>query len=109
MICKITGNKIKPFMTFGKMPIANGFLSKKYFNKEYLFNMEVGFSNQISLFQLNDHPKPTLMFNKDYPFFTSSSKNMVLHFKNYYKWIKKNYGKNLKKISSNNLFQHLAK
>ena len=98
MICKITGNKIKPFMTFGKMPIANGFLSKKYFNKEYLFNMEVGFSNQISLFQLNDHPKPTLMFNKDYPFFTSSSKNMVLHFKNYYKWIKKNYGKNLKKI-----------
>ena len=39
------------------------------------------------------------MFNKNYPFFTSSSKNMVLHFKNYFKWIKKNYGNNLKILS----------
>ena len=44
-------------MTFGKMPIANGFLKKKDFNKEFFFEMEVGFSN-LSLFQLNDHPKP---------------------------------------------------
>ena len=44
MICKITGNKIKPFMSFGKMPIANGFLNKENFNNEFLFNMEVGFS-----------------------------------------------------------------
>ena len=85
-------------MSFGKMPIANGFLKKKNFDKEYLFKMEVGFSKEISLFQLNDHPKPTLMFNKDYPFFTSSSKNMVIHFKNYSKWIKKKYGKNLRNI-----------
>ncbi len=98
MICKITGNKIKPFMSFGKMPIANGFLNKENFNNEFLFNMEVGFSKKISLFQLNEHPKPSLMFNKNYPFFTSSSKNMVLHFKDYFKWIKKNYGNNLKNI-----------
>ena len=59
--------------------------------------MEVGFSNDISLFQLNDHPKPNLMFNKNYPF-TSSSKFMVTHFKNYAKWIKKNYFKNAKNV-----------
>ena len=29
MRCKFSGEKIKPFMSFGKMPIANGFLSKK--------------------------------------------------------------------------------
>ena len=81
MICKITKKKIKPFMSFGKMPIANGFLKKKYFKTEFLFEMEVGFNQDISLFQLNDHPAPKQMFNKDYPFFTSSSKYMINHFK----------------------------
>ena len=31
MRCKLTGKKINPFMSFGKMPIANGFLEKKKF------------------------------------------------------------------------------
>ena len=31
MRCKFTNKKIKPFMSFGKMPIANGFLKKKRF------------------------------------------------------------------------------
>ena len=98
MKCKITGKKIKPFMSFGQMPIANGFLKKKDFKKEYLFKMEVGFSKDVSLFQLNSHPKPNLMFNKNYPFFTSSSKFMVRHFKKYSNWIKRNYYKNSKNI-----------
>ncbi len=98
MICKISGKKIKPFMSFGKMPIANGFLKKKYFKKEFSFKMEVGFSKDLSLFQLNDHPTPKSMFNKNYPFFTSSSKYMIKHFKEYASWIKKNYSKNVKKI-----------
>ena len=29
MISKLTSKEIKPFMTFGKMPIANGFLNKE--------------------------------------------------------------------------------
>ena len=98
MICKITNKKIKPFMSFGLMPIANGFLDKKYFKKEFLFKMEVGFSEEISLFQLNDHPKPKLMFNKNYPFFTSSSKYMIKHFKDYSNWVKRYYFKNTKKV-----------
>ena len=104
MICKITNKRIRPFMTFGKMPIANGFLKKRDFKKEYFFKMEVGFSKDISLFQLNDHPKPKLMFNKNYPFFTGSSKGMISHFKEYSNWIKKNYLKkksNLIEIGSN--------
>jgi methylation protein EvaC len=100
MKCKVTNKKIRPFMTFGKMPIANGFLKKKDFNKEFFFEMEVGFSKSISLFQLNDHPKPKLMFNKNYPFFTGSSKGMVKHFRDYSKWVKKKYFKN-----ANNLIE----
>ena len=56
--------------------------------------MEVGFSKTF-LFQLNSHPKPKQMFNKDYPF-TGSSKGDK-HFHSYANWIKKNYGK-VKKI-----------
>ena len=98
MICKISGKKIKPFMSFGKMPIANGFLKKKDFNKEFFFNMEVGFSEKCSLFQLMDHPTPYQMFNKKYPFFTSSSKFMTKHFEQFSNFLKKNYIKNNSKI-----------
>ena len=96
MKCKITGKKLKSFMSFGKMPIANGFLHKKDFKKEFFFNMEVGFSKKLSLFQINEHPKPEQMFNKTYPFFTGSSLSMIKHFKSYADWIIKNYSKNIK-------------
>src|SRR6056300_880710 len=98
MSCKVTKKKLKPFMSFGKMPIANGFLEKKDFKKEYFFKMEVGFSKDISLFQLNNHPQPEMMFNKEYPFFTGSSKAMAVHFKKYADWLKKNYLKNKKTL-----------
>ena len=99
MICKITGKEIKSFINFGKMPIANGFLDKSQFKNEFFFNMEAGFSEEISLFQLNDHPKPKDMFNKKYPFFSGSSKYMQKHFKLYSDYLKKlNNKSNLKII-----------
>ena len=89
MKCKITNKSLNPFMSFGKMPIANGFIKKEDFPKEFFFDMEVGFNEDISLFQLNDHPKPESMFNENYPFFTSSSEHMKIHFREYSKYIKK--------------------
>ena len=91
MKCKITEKKINPFMSFGKMPLANGFLNKDEFESEYFFSMEVGFSEDLSLFQLNDHPAPEKMFNEKYPFFTGSSEFMKSHFNKFADWIKKNY------------------
>ena len=35
MNCKITNSTINPFMSFGRMPIANGFLKKNDFQKEF--------------------------------------------------------------------------
>ena len=98
MKCKITHKSIKPFMSFGKMPIANGFLEKHDFSREYFYNMEVGFSEEVSLLQLNNHPKPEEMFNENYPFFTSSSKHMIEHFKNYANFVKKYLNTNSKLI-----------
>ena len=83
MKCKITNKMISPFMSFGKMPIANGFINEDQFSEEFFFEMQVGFNEEISLFQLNDHPKPEKMFNKNYPFFTSSSDYMKNHFRDY--------------------------
>ena len=91
MKCKITNKTIKPFMSFGKMPLANGFLRKEDFDKEFFFNLEVGFSEELSLFQLNEFPNPKKMFNENYPFFSGSSEYMKKHFFNYFSWIKKNY------------------
>ena len=63
MKCKITNTEITPFMSFGKMPIANAFVEKENFNNEFYFDMEVGFNEDLALFQLNDHPAPEKMFN----------------------------------------------
>ena len=98
MKCKLTNKDIVPFMSFGKMPLANGFLNKDTFNTEYFFEMEVGFSEDLSLFQLNDHPKPEKMFNKKYPFYTGSSELMKLHFKKYADWIKSEFLKSNSKL-----------
>ena len=70
------------------MPLANVFLDKDEFKSEYFFEMEVGFSEDLSLFQLNEHPNPEKIFNEKYPFFTKSSEFMKLHFKKYADWIK---------------------
>ena len=91
MKCKLTNKNIKPFMSFGKMPLANGFLNEDEFNSEYFFEMEIGFSDDLSLFQLNDHPKPEKMFNKKYPFYTGSSELMKHHFKKYANWLKSEF------------------
>ena len=103
MKCKFTKKKIKPFMSFGKMPIANGFLEKKNFKKEFFYNLDVGFSKDICLFQIANHPKPKQMFHKNYPFYTGSSKSMVKHFKSYSSWCKKfiKQNSNIIEIGSN--------
>ena len=98
MKCKLTDKEIKPFMSFGKMPLANGFLTKDEFESEYFFEMEVGFSEDLSLFQLNDHPRPEKMFNKNYPFYSGSSELMKLHFKKYADWIKNEFLKSSSKL-----------
>jgi len=98
MKCKLTNKEIKPFMSFGKMPLANGFLNKDEFSSEYFFEMEVGFSENLSLFQLNNHPNPEKMFNKKYPFYTGSSELMKLHFEKYANWIKSEFLKSNSKL-----------
>ena len=98
MKCKITNEEIKPFMSFGKMPSANGFLEKKDFKNETFYDMEVGFSEKISLFQLNKFSNPKIIHSANYPFYTSSSEYMKTHFKKYAEWVQKKYLKSYSKL-----------
>ena len=38
MKCRVCNNNIQTFMSFGKMPLANGFLKEEDFRKEYFFD-----------------------------------------------------------------------
>ena len=98
MKCKVTGKKINKIMSFGRMPMANGFLEKKEFKREFFYNLKVGFNKNNYLFQVDNHPKSTQIFNDKYPFFTEKSKYMIKHFKNFFIWLKKNYLKKGNKI-----------
>ena len=39
--CLICDEEIKEFMSFGRMPLANGFLPREKFDSEYFFDMQV--------------------------------------------------------------------
>ena len=89
-ICLICGNPIEPFISFGKMPIANGFIRKEEFAKEYFFEMKVAHCSRCNMVQLIDQPEREQMFNENYAFFSGTSKFMGQHFKEFADEIKSN-------------------
>jgi methylation protein EvaC len=89
--CLICNEPIEPFMSFGKMPIANGFLAKEQFAKEYFFNMQVAHCPKCGMFQLADQPEREKMFNENYAFFSGTSKLMAVHFKEFAEHALKDY------------------
>ncbi len=91
MKCRVCSQKINPFMSFGKMPIANGFIKKKDLKNEYFYNLETCFCNNCKVFQIKKQPDPKKMFHENYPFFSSLSKGMLKHFKSLSSEIKKKF------------------
>ena len=82
--CRICGEKLTKIFDFGKQPLGNGFLDEKNFKDEYFFDMEVGYSQKSFMFQLINQPDPKKMFHENYAFFSSTSRHMKNHFKNFY-------------------------
>ena len=72
---------MKQILDFGKMPLANGFLDKDQFEQEKFYDLQLGFCPDCNMVQLINPLAPELLFNNSYPFLTSSSKGMELHFK----------------------------
>jgi methylation protein EvaC len=85
--CRVCNTQIAAFMSFGRMPIANGFLSNEEIAHEYYFELAPAFCNQCSMFQLIEQPQPDKMFHSQYAFFSSTSRYMQLHFEAFAKTV----------------------
>jgi len=70
-------------MSFGQMPIANGFLTSEQVQNEYFFELAPAFCGNCNMFQLIEQPEPEKMFHENYAFFSSTSSYMQNHFKNF--------------------------
>lgn len=79
--CRVCAEPISKFMTYGKMPIANGFLKQEQIKDEYFFELAPAFCEKCGMFQLIDQPDARMMFHENYAFFSSTSEYMKKHFK----------------------------
>ena len=81
--CLICDGSQEQFMSFGKMPIANGFLTEEQFLSEYFFELQVAFCENCKMVQLVEQPAREKMFNENYAFFSGTSGAMAFHFKEF--------------------------
>ena len=112
--CLVCKTQLKEFMDFGKMPIANGFITEKNYSQEEFFDLKVGYCPTCHMVQLMSFVEKEKMFNENYAFFSSTSKRMEEHFKDMAYWMMEHYaGENpfVVEIGSNDgiMLQNFAK
>jgi methylation protein EvaC len=89
--CLICELPIDPFLSFGRMPIANGFLSADQFADEYFFDLQVAFCQNCHMVQLAELVERERMFHDNYAFFSSTSTRMAQHFQEFASWVRQIY------------------
>lgn len=52
--CRVCGSSISAFMSFGKMPIANGFLTEAQIPDEYFYELAPAFCDRCKMFLIVD-------------------------------------------------------
>lgn len=81
--CLICQSDMDPFISFGKMPIANNFILPEQFVEEYFFELNVGFCDVCHMVQLTELVDRERMFHDHYAFYSSTSRGMALHFEDF--------------------------
>ena len=89
--CWLCSAAVEPFHDFGRMPIANGFLTPDEFETEFFFNLAVGFCDACQMVQLTELVPPEKLFHADYAYFSSISVGMAKHFARYAGWVRETY------------------
>jgi methylation protein EvaC len=89
--CLICEHPVEPFLSFGKMPIANGFLLPEQFEDEYFFELKVAFCQNCRMVQLAELVERERMFHENYAFFSSTSSRMASHFQEFASWVMATY------------------
>src|SRR5690242_8435675 len=89
--CLICGRPIEPFISFGKMPLANGFLEPAQFADEFFFELKAGFCPSCTMVQLTELVDRERMFHDHYAFYSSTSSRMAEHFREFAQWAMANH------------------
>lgn len=89
--CLLCDRGIEPFISFGRMPIANGFLDKADFGREFFFELKAAFCPDCEMAQLGELVDEAKLFHGAYPFYSSTSKRMAAHFKTLSEWRRARY------------------
>ncbi len=72
---------LKPYIDFGRMPIANAFLTPDQFGQEFFYHMFLGYDPVTKAIGLVNKIPPEKMFHDNYAFFSSTSRGMQGHFR----------------------------
>lgn len=72
---------LTPVIDFGRMPIANAFLTPDQFADEFFYDMVVGYDPATKAIGLVHTVPPEKMFHDHYAFYSSTSKGMQIHFR----------------------------
>lgn len=89
--CLICKGEIEPFISFGQMPIANGFLREEDFENEFYFTLGVGYCSICHNVQLTELVDPSKLFHENYAYLSSISVRMAQHFQRFAEMIQKSY------------------
>ena len=79
MVC--SNKKLYKFLSLGRHPNADGFLSKEEFGREKAYLLDVFFCNECKLVQLGFAANPKDLFTSHFVYTTGSSGELVRNFK----------------------------
>lgn len=78
--CRCCGGVLEKVLDFGRMPLADRFVTPDEVADEYFFDLTVGMCTGCAMVQLINVPEPELIFRSDYPYRSSGSIRMAEHF-----------------------------
>ncbi len=98
MICKSCNKKINhELVNLGSSPIANNYLKNQNENETW-YPLRVLICNSCWLLQAGHNLESKLIFNKDYPYFSSVSKSLLEYSRNYVNEVYETFLKNKKEV-----------
>ena len=100
------------FLSLGKHPITNNFLSNAKPKNEFFYNLKLVYHPETKLISLDDFVSPKKMFNNSYAHRASASITMRQAYANLAKKIKKKYNpRSILEIGSNDgvFIKHFSK
>jgi methylation protein EvaC len=81
--CLGCGANVEPILSFGRMPLGNGFLRRDQFADEFFFNLSIGLCAGCGLVQACEVVDRKRMFHNEYPYYSSVSVRMAEHFRRF--------------------------